>query len=252
MTMKMIKISEQVASQYAVEFLRKYAGDEVFLGSDIEQLLADEAILIYQDVSDPEYYGASICYKDTHLIAINTRQPLRSRYYSAAHELWHLLHKSGETPIADTIENFDHERAADHFAACLMLPDKLVQSLMISNKGSLETLVFKIADLSSMPYVAVVRKLQELGKKIKKKLSDRNEADWVIARDKLDLSPSVLDKPDSLIRFTALSNRVSELLDKDELTLELAANILKHADPKKAEEYWQARQKLTDNWLEDD
>lgn len=252
MDKKTSEISEIVASQYALEFLREYTGDELFLGSDIEQLLAERSIVIYQDVRDPEYYGASICYKDKHFIAINTRQPLRSRYYSAAHELWHLLHNSGKLPIADTIENFDHERAADHFAACLMLPERLVMNLINTNKGSVESLIFKISDLSSMPYVAVVRKLQELGKKIRKELSERSEADWVNQRNRIGLLPSVLDKMDNFTKFTALTNKVSEQQEDGQITLELAANILKHADPEEAERYWLEREKINDDWLEDD
>ena len=52
MDKKTSEISEIVASQYALEFLRDYTGDELFLGSDIEQLLAERSIVIYQDVQD--------------------------------------------------------------------------------------------------------------------------------------------------------------------------------------------------------
>ena len=82
-----------------------------------------------------------------------------------------------------------------------MLPERLVMNLINTNKGSVESLIFKISDLSSMPYIAVVRKLQELGKKFRKELSERSEEDWVNQRNKLGRLPSVLDK---VYNFTKL------------------------------------------------
>lgn len=251
MKLNMIEISEKAASQYALEFLRGYAGNEVFLGSEIEQILAEKAAVIYQAVDDSEYYGAAIHLLEQHLIAINTMQPLRTRYYSAAHELWHLQYESKEIPVAE-IPDFDHERAADHFAAALMLPERLILSLMQNLKENLEILVIKIADISSMPYVAVVRRLQELGKRFPREVSSRTELEWIENRETLGISPSVLDKADVFTQFTALSNEVANQLAEGEITLELAANLLKHVAPEKAEFYWEERQKITDDWVDDD
>lgn len=62
-----------------------------------------------------------------HIIAINTNQPLRVRYYSAAHELWHLQFESGQIAIGE--KQIDQERAADHFAAVVMLPSNLLKNI---------------------------------------------------------------------------------------------------------------------------
>lgn len=245
------QISEIVAEQYATEFLNDSVGSELFLGSDIEQLLSEKAFVVYQIVDDPEYFGAAVRFLDKHFIAINTNQALRLRYYSAAHELWHLQYESGEIPLAE-IPDFDHERAADHFAAAVMLPKRLVEKMIEKLDETNEVSVIRIADISSMPYQAVVRRLQELGKRFPKALSQRTENDWVTARDALDISPSVLDKPNRFIQFSALSREVSRLLTAKEINLEVAANLLKHTDPEQSEDYWKERQNLIEEMDFDD
>ncbi|WP_087033607.1 ImmA/IrrE family metallo-endopeptidase [Trichococcus palustris] len=245
------QISETAAEQYATEFLNDSFGGELFLGSDIEQLLSEKASVVYQIVEDSKYYGAAVQFFDKHFIAINTNQALRLRYYSAAHELWHLQYESGKIPLAD-IPDFDHERAADRFAAAVMLPKRLVQNLMQKLEENNDVLVIRIADISSMPYEAVVRRLQELGKRFSRAISQRTEADWIMVREELGISPSALDKHDPFVQFSALSKEVAELLKNREITLEVAANILKHTDPKQSEAYWQERQKLMEELDFDD
>ncbi|MDN6692907.1 MAG: hypothetical protein L0L35_12130, partial [Enterococcus sp.] len=115
-----------------------------------------------------------------------------------------------------------------------------------------ERLVFKIADLSSMPYQAVTRRLVELGYKLSSDLKSREEAEWIQVRERIDLVPSVLDKADSFVQFHAFLQEVDEKVNKQELTLETAANLVKHVDAKKAEQYWKKRQEIVDNWDPDD
>jgi len=46
---------------------------------------------------------------------------------------------------------------------------------------------------------------------------------------------------------------IDKKVKKQELTLELAANLIKHVDPKQAEKYWKQRQQIADDWdFEDD
>lgn len=252
MALNMKKISEKAAAQYAVEFLTEYAGDEIFIGNDIENILADRAIVIYQAVDDPAYYGGIIRFMDKQCIAINTKQVLRVRYYSAAHELWHLQYSLGKIPLAE-VPNFDHERAADHFAAAVMLPERLIRNFMNKFSGDTEKLVFKIADISSMPYIAVLRRLQELGKKFPKAYSDRSESDWAIRRRNSGLSPIFLDKTDVFVQFTALTNEVKKQVQERRMTLDVASDLLKHLNPEQAAIFRQQRKKeIDDTWDVDD
>ncbi len=242
--------SETVADAYATEFLADYVGGEVFLGGEIEQILADRAYVVYQSVDDPSYFGAALHLLGKHIIAINTKQTLRIRYYSAAHELWHLQYESGEIAIDE--KQIDQERAADHFAAAVMLPITLIKNVVKNFVEDDERLIFKIADLSSMPYQAVARRLVELDYKISPKLKDRTEVEWIRIREQLNLVPSALDKEDSFIQFNALLQEVDRKVKNNELTFELAANLIKHIDPKQAEKYWEQRQQIVDDWYSDD
>ena len=73
------------------------------------------------------FWSSSSFKGKAYLHAINTNQPLRVRYYSAAHELWHLRTESGEIAIGE--KQIDQERAADHFAAVVMLPSNLLKNI---------------------------------------------------------------------------------------------------------------------------
>lgn len=244
-------IAENVAENYAAIFLDNHFGNDVFVGSVIEQLLAQFATVIYSDVTDPEYFGASFTYHNQNFIDINTSQPIRLRYYSAAHELWHLLEKSGrikdEDPKdAEIIANddFNQERAADHFAAALMLPQKLVidawKKFTDTKQPSEEPIlmaIFKISDLSSSPYESVARKITELRLSHNHRLATYSEGEWVQFREKMNLSPSNLDTPVRFSKFAALSSKVETEVSKRQLTFNEASNLLRYADVKAAKTY---------------
>jgi len=161
-----------------------------------------------------------------------------------------LQFESGEIAIGE--KQIDQERAADHFAAVVMLPSNLLKNIKNNFKKDDERLVFKIADLSSMPYQAVTRRLVELGYKLSSELKSREEAEWIQVREQIDLVPSALDKADSFVQFHAFLQEVDEKVNKQELTLETAANLVKHIDAKKAEQYWKKRQEIVDDWDPDD
>lgn len=245
--------AEKIARQYAIVFLKEYLEKDIFIGSSIEQILAKKASVVYQNVDDPEYFGAAIQMLNKNLVAINTAQPLRLRYYSAAHELWHLEFQSGELLFIEKQNDLDHERAADHFAANIMLPESLIKTLMNNNTESTEHLIIKIADLSSMPYQAVTRRLKELGEKIPSPLLKKTEKDWQVKRIQLDFPPSFLDKSEPFTSFNDFSKEIKTQVENKEITLEMATNLIKHIDPTQAELYWEERQKLIDEWdLDDD
>lgn len=243
--------SEKTSEQYAVIFLKEHLGEEIFLGSEIEQILAKNAFIIYQNVDDLSYFGAAIHLLDKHLIAINTAQPLRLRYYSAAHELWHLQYEIGEIQIGQ-FEKFNHERAADHFAANIMLPEDLVKTLLSKLEGTIENIIIEIADLSAMPYEAVTRRLKELEKNVPKPMLERTEEEWRQTRTKLGFPPSFLDESYAFSQFNSFSEEIEKQVKSNQITLEMAANLIKHIDPRQSEVYWNKRQQLISEWDSDD
>lgn len=101
--------AEKVVEAFAASFLEDTISHNLFIGSHIERLLADKVHVIYQYVEDETYYGAAITDQNgEQFVAFNMFHPLRTCYFTAAHELWHLT--EGSTMQDDA---FDHERAAD-------------------------------------------------------------------------------------------------------------------------------------------
>ena len=243
MSEKNRNLSERYAEMLATYYLDEEFGEKLFLGSTIENILSKEAILIYQNVPDNNYYGASIRYKDFSFIAINTHHNLRIRYYSAAHELWHFIWQNSE--MSNEIE-LDHERAADHFAAVLMLPQNLIHDLWnrMADKYQEEERIIYIADFSSMPYQAVTRRLKEVGLDIPGRLEYLEEPDWEKLREKINLGKSALDIPNKFTSFTHFEKLIMELVERKDISLDDAANLIAHFAPGLAEEYIKEKRNL--------
>ena len=243
MSEKNRNLSERYAEMLATYYLDEEFGEKLFLGSTIENILSKEAILIYQNVPDNNYYGASIRYKDFSFIAINTHHNLRIRYYSAAHELWHFIWQNSE--MSNEIE-LDHERAADHFAAVLMLPQNLIHDLWnrMADKYQEEERIIYIADFSSMPYQAVTRRLKEVGLDIPGRLEYLEEPDWEKRREEINLSKSALDIRNKFTSFTHFEKLIMELVERKDISLDDAANLIAHFAPGLAEEYIKEKRNL--------
>ncbi|MDF2650827.1 MAG: hypothetical protein K0Q73_6632 [Paenibacillus sp.] len=225
--------AEKVAEVYAASFLEDAIGHDIFIGSHIERLLSDKVHIIYQFVEDEEYFGAAITHQNgDQFVALNTFHSLRTRYFTAAHELWHLSEGSQMQDDA-----FDHERAADRFAAAIMLPKVLTKQVWHKFKNFYgdELAILQIADLSDVPYVTVVRRLNELGENVTS--NKLTELEWLARRNELGLPVSASDRSSPDARFIAYENVVKENVDQNELDILTAANKLSRFSPKLAEQY---------------
>lgn len=226
----------KVAEAFALYFLENEFDNDMFIGSYIEQILDDRVKLIYQYVEDENFYGAAITDSNgDEYIVLNSYHPLRTRYFTAAHELWHLSEGSKQMPN----ENFDHERAADRFAAAIMMPRGLTKALWSKfkkNYDSQEEAVIHLADISSMPYVATVRRLKEVARITG--LDELNEAAWVEKRKALNITDSILDKPQIIEKFDAYVKEVEILVNDGEIDKLSAANKVGRYNPELAEK-WQ-------------
>lgn len=229
--------SEQVGEAFAYQVLFEHFGAEIFIGPGIELKLQELAHVIFQDVPDKEYYGATVTYKTGQtFVSINTQQPLRIRYFTAAHELWHLL-GLGEI----IVEEINHERAADRFAAALMMPASLICLLWerLRKDFGIEKAVIMIADMASAPYEAVVRRIHELKLSSSSSLPKYSELEWVNQRKSLQLTESPLDKPFSFARFNKYEQDIEKAVNKRILNNLDAANKLAHLSPGIAKDYQQ-------------
>ncbi len=225
------KQAEATAEAFAADFLEEAANATIFIGPYIERILANKAKVVYQYVEDSNYFGAAIEHiSGDQFIALNTFHPLRTRYFTAAHELWHLAEFSR---LQD--EEFDHERAADRFAAAIMLPKAITKDLWLKLNKLYEQkeAIIHLADMSSMPYEAVGRRLRELGINLKMKKIDEKE--WLHEREKLGLPESPLDRQQPLNQFFDYVNAIEEALAENRIDYLSASNKLSRYSPEKAE-----------------
>ena len=264
---KQSSLSEVIADNAADVFLKENVGSDIFIGSDVENLIAKTAQVIYQNIDDPKFLGALINYKDKCFVVLNTHQDLRARYYSAAHEMWHLAlegsmlgRQSEVIKTAATQEDFDNERAADHFAAALMLPEKIVvntwykyvQQQEVPNPALAKEAVVRIAEVSSMPYEAVCRRLDELHLLMSRDLLRWTREEWMAYLEQAGFPPSPLDNAANFKQFAGLSSFIKKQVDKGQMTLMEAANFLTNSDPKQAINYLKLRKEKAERQLSED
>lgn len=221
--------SEHISEMMANAVIDKY-GIQGFIGTSIETFLTiNKNILIYKYIKDSKFFGFSAKGKGKTFIVLNTYHNLRLRYYTCAHEMWHVL--KGKEFF--NVTEIDEERAADHFAASLMLPEKAVLEMYNNlKKRSTDQLLilFAIADASHMPYQSVERRFRELDLKrneiaqfissTKEKYASLEgeqrsetefiESEFIELRSKFGLPPSEDDKVDQLNSFPAYERLINQ------------------------------------------
>ncbi|MEH6941857.1 ImmA/IrrE family metallo-endopeptidase [Bacillus sp. JJ722] len=240
--------AEIVGEAFALQALNSYFGADVFIGASVEIKLQEIATLIYQNISDTSYHGATITNKETGkvYVSLNTNQSLRKRYFTAAHELWHVLQ------IKDLIDaKINEERAAERFAAALILPASLMKLLWDDvQKEDMEKQVILIADMSSAPYVSVAKRVVELGlvkdNKSKKGLlaENKNEKYWVELREQLGISHSPLDDAYRFSSFKKYEDVLLKSIENKELGVVEVSTKLAHVSPKLGS-------KLYESWVDE-
>lgn len=229
--------SERIGEALALQVLLKQFGAEVFIGSAVELKLQELAAVVYQDVPDLAYHGATVQYPTGEkFVALNTRHSLRMRYFTAAHELWHVLDVK---EIAG--EGVDHERAADRFAAALMMPEPLVRLLWrtLKKDSGEEKALMTLSDLAAVPYVAMARRVRELGLDMKPRFQHMDTDAWLGLRSQSSFTPSPLDQSFPQVSFSRYEQLVSQAIEQQRINQQEAAIKLAHVSPMQAEKLGQ-------------
>lgn len=127
----------------------------------------------------------------------------------------------------------------DRFAAAIMLPKALTKALWekFKKRYSDEKAILYIADMAAIPYIAVVRRLNELGETAPH--LKREEEDWLARRHDLGFPTSVLDRASKGQRFVAYEQVVKDTVNQRGLDVLTAANKLSTFAPEQAEYYQQ-------------
>lgn len=220
---KIHTVSEKLAS----EFLAKIAMKNDFIGSGLETIVQKQGInLMFKSIEDTHFFGMSASGKGAKFIGINTMHNKRIQTFTLAHEFWHFFNEITHYSIKED------ERAADHFAASLLLPEQKVRTIysMYKKSGWSEiSILFIIADYSQCPYETVYKRFQELHLKnemitkllkqvvMKDEIGNRNldaevEKKFIMLRSYQNTQPiSRLDIKEEVNEFPALKNLCREI-----------------------------------------
>jgi len=223
-------IAALFAEQTAAKFLTATPTNGGFIGADIERLLAERATVIYRDVADVTYYGASIHLKQQNFAILNTAQSLRQRYYHAAQMLWELTATSYQTNVT----------ASTVFTVAIMLPSRHTIATwhrLRRKSDSAAMALVQLADQTAMPYQVVTQRLAALQVLTPSDRLCLSEADWLTWRTAHHSFPSALDRPLHLVHFDRLTTDVMRYLEHDQLTTRDAARLLYNANPDLAQHY---------------
>ncbi|EOG39217.1 TPA: ImmA/IrrE family metallo-endopeptidase [Enterococcus faecium] len=148
------------AGQTAILFLKELESSD-FIGPTIESIAEIKKInLIYDTINDYEAEGFSATKQNLKFIFVNSNFNLRLQKFTIAHEIYHL-----DESIAEIKNVLENERAADHFAANILLPEEVVfdkyRSLEKLGYKGIE-IFFSLSDLSHVPYETLYKRYKEL------------------------------------------------------------------------------------------
>ena len=210
--------THKVAQMIALDFLEDLDAHD-FIGPTLYDLTALKDIrMMYKPLNDANAEGFCAIGKGQKFLYVNTNFNVRLQNFTVAHELWHIhLH---DLPNVFNFNEIDIERAADHFAANILLPTKNVLNKYYHLKQS---------GKSASPYEAVLKRFVELDintKQIDEQLNTitmRNEDPYITLiehklqqlRCHLALAKSSLDTATKISMFPELDSLKLYFSDKN-------------------------------------
>ena len=135
---------------------------------DIERVLETCGCLYAEEKMPPELQGFVVLAETTPVVVTNARDPMVRRRFTAAHEVGQVLLRHHDSFHVDFDQgegsppnyNWRHERAANDFAASLLMPDELVRHEVENHVRSTVGSVAKKFEVSSQ---AMAIRLATLG-----------------------------------------------------------------------------------------
>lgn len=243
----------------ADDYYKKYASNKtsLMLADVLEDIIAHQGIeVIYVDIpkadgEDRILNGMFFKHVDESVqpkIVINQLDTVRTQNFTLAHEWFHAILESEDLKqYAIQIQtNEELERAGDYFAASILMNQEAFVSYFEIIQGQpLEQQVFKLADIFKVPYVSVVRRLDELSLTQVSALASLTEQELAELRHE-KIGESVLDAPPKRSQFTQYQQLVKDKVAQGELSNLDAAKKLSRLNPELSEEYFEKSASMKD------
>lgn len=233
---KILQINEDI--QKIIEPIIKNFYEIINLDGDVVKLTKEVGMLLGISVftipmKDSEFGAVSYKTKYSKYILLNSNQPLCKMNFSFYHDIYHII--EGSSKITDEYKEVhlneshlydEHECKANLFAANILMPrNKFINVYELYNKQSnndLKTVIFKLMNYFSSPYMSVVIRLNELNLLKDLKIVDSlllyNDKDLKSEFNKLGISDEIL-KPtlsdDTIYLIDTIKKEGIELLKKE-------------------------------------
>lgn len=173
-------------------------------------------------------------------IVINQLDTARTQNFTLAHEWFHYILESEDLKKYNIQidSNEALERSGDYFAATILMNrDAFISYFGIMDKQPLENRIFKLADIFKVPYISVIRRIEELGLGDVSAYKEMSEQKLTELRNNL-LGASIFDGPSKRPEFAqyqqlVIKKEVSGLISSQE-----TAKILASLNSELAEKYF--------------
>lgn len=253
---------QKLVQSYAEKFYKSNVqSDSIIITDLLEEIISNLGIDVmyynFNKLSDQSrpingiYMRSTDISTKSHKIIINALDDAKTQNFTLAHELFHhLLMEESPVKLRFVLENEEIlERAGDFFAASLLMNEKKFRThcdfLCVTN--TLEDLIFKLSDIFRVPYVSVVRRLNELNL-----LADEisgylkfDEQELLERRIKL-MGESLYDQPTHKPIFHPYVRIIEKGLDNKKLKLLESVKRLNKVNPERSEELYNKYMELLD------
>lgn len=177
--------------------------------------------LIQVPLDDPYWSGAIYVRKSKKIPVINTALPRANQYFTAWHEIYHLIYDTVSFSHIIGTETVMEERKAEYFASLMLLGNLLPYYTELSEMDFLSK-IFHCMDAFSAPYKAVLIALYEsavqngnssLLEQIKENF-DRSFTDMASRFRQLGLDDTLV-RPSYVVNVGALQTKILDKIKQD-------------------------------------
>lgn len=242
----------QQVERLANDYYKKYISDKtsLIIADVLEDIIVQQGIeVIYLRLPQLEresriLNGMFFKHTDSKIqpkIVINQLDTTRTQNFTLAHEWFHYILESEDLKKYDIqIDSNDKlERAGDYFAATILMNrEAFISYFEIIGGQLLEKKIFKLADIFKVPYVSVVRRIQELSLWDVSMYESKTEEELTQLRQDL-VGESLLDVPPKRKEFEQFQEKVIDSEATGKITSQETAKILANLNPALAEQYYE-------------
>lgn len=217
-----IETNKRISNEIDEELLYLFKQFNIKKGVKSEEKLAFHILKQYGLIQlpiDNKYWSGAIFYRNGKKIpVINTALPRMNQFYTAWHEVYHLIYdKENENDMYEiTTELSLSERRADYFAAKALMGNVYNYYMELAGRDFLEDIAYCM-DLYQVPYKAILIQLYEDAERYKnydlkikiEKYMDVHDIDWISIFDRIGLDKQLV-MPSYVVNFGILEENIQD------------------------------------------